>query len=130
MKRGSALLLTIYIISTLSFLTVFLVRIVYNNNYSSQAFVQKEQAFFMAEAGLEYGKVKLAGNPNWYTDLPYYKANDKSWLINKAVGEKVALEKGWAKVVKEKDTGQLYSIGFFKKAVSVVKIKGLIWEEL
>lgn len=129
MKRGSALLLVIFIFSIFLVLTALLVKIVYNNYASASAALTREQAFCLAEAGLEKGKVELAHNPNWYTDLPYYLADNTQWLINYATGQKTTLGQGSFKVVKEKGKNRLYSIGFKGKGVVVLK-QALEWQEL
>ena len=111
-------------------LGVILTKIVYNTYASAHALVEREQAFWLAEAGLEKGKVELKHNPAWYTDLPHYPEDDVSWLKAGAVGQKERLGEGWFKVVREKDKDRFYSVGIKGKAVVVLKLKNSIWEEI
>jgi len=69
-RRGSALLPVIVIVSVLISLAVILTRRVYNSYMTEALIGQRERAFWLAEAGLEAGKARLAANPDWYTDLP------------------------------------------------------------
>lgn len=136
-KQGSALFLVIFIISVFMILGAISAKIVYNYYASANAVLNREQAFHLAEAGLEKGKVELVHNPNWYTDLPYYLEDNTGWLINYAHGEETALGEGSFKIVKERDKNRLYSIGLKGKGVVVLKLKfstppfkALEWKEL
>jgi hypothetical protein len=137
MRKGSALLLAILIFAVFLILTALFVKIVYNSNAIANAALVREQAFCLAEAGIEMGKVELARNPNWYTDLPYYVADNVEWLMSHAVGSQTTLEDGLFKIIREKDKNRLYSIGNKGKAIVVLKLtfsnppfKGLEWKEL
>lgn len=118
-------------------LAVFLSKIVYNSCATTAFLLRREQAFWLAEAGLEAGKVNLNHNPGWYTDLPHYPENDNRWLREGAVGERQSLGGGWFKVVREKDKNLLYAVGGRGRAAVVLKIefaappfKTLNWQEL
>ena len=137
MKKGFSLILVIIIIAAFSVMAALFAKIVYNYYGSAHALLQREQAFYLAEAGLEKGKVELAHNPNWYTDLPYYPADNVTWLKNYAVGQTINLGDGFFKVVREKDKDRLYAIGQKGKGLVVLKItfsnpplKTLSWVEL
>jgi len=130
MKKGSALLIIVIIIGLLAALSSLFLRIVYNNYATANAVLQRTQAFYLAEAGLEKAKVELAQNPNWYTDLPYYQKDNVAWLINQAVGQKINLGNGSFKVIQEKNKDRLYSIGFRGKGIVVLKIENTKWEEI
>jgi len=135
-KRGSALLLAIMMVSVLLTLAVILSKIVYNGYATSVYLLRREQAFWLAEAGLEAGKVELNRNPGWYTDLPRYPENDTRWIKLEAIGLRQNLGEGSYKLVREKDRDRFYAAGFKGKAVVVLKIKFaqpfkiLSWEEL
>ena len=136
-KQGSALLLVIFILATFMVLGVLTAKIVYNYYASANAILQREQAFQLAEAGLEKGKVELVHNPNWFTDLPYYLEDNVSWLVGYAVGQETQLGQGSFKIVREKNKNRLYSIGFKGKGMVVLKLKfsnfpfqNLEWREL
>lgn len=137
MRKGSALLLIIILFAIFTVLAVLFVKIVYNYYASTNAVLQREQAFYLAEAGLERGKVELVHNPNWYTDLPYYLKDNVPWLINYAIGQETKFGEGSFKIVREMGKDRLYSIGFKGKGVVVLKLKfsnppfkGLEWKEL
>lgn len=136
-RPGSALLLTIFVFALFSILGALLIKIVYNNSASANALLQRSQAFYLAEAGLEKGKVELAHNPNWYTDLPYYLKDNVEWLINYAAGQETNLGGGRFKVIRERGSDALFSVGFMGRGVVVLKLrfsalpfKKLKWLEL
>ena len=136
-KQGSALLLVIFILATFMVLGVLAAKIVYNYYASANAILQREQAFQLAEAGLEKGKVELVHNPNWFTDLPYYLQDNVSWLVGYAVGQETQFGQGSFKIVREKNKNRLYSIGFKGKGMVILKLKfsnfpfqNLEWKEL
>ncbi|NQT29797.1 MAG: hypothetical protein HQ596_04425 [Candidatus Saganbacteria bacterium] len=131
MKKGAALILVILIFASFLILGALFSKIVYNLRSSAHAALVREQAFYLAEAGIEKGKVELAHNPNWYTDPPYYLEDNLSWLLNQAVGQEVALGEGKFKIVKESGKDRLYSIGQKGRGIMVIKIKlggGSTWE--
>lgn len=136
-KRGSALLLAIVIAAMFMALAVILTKIVYNGYATVELIKQREKAFWLAEAGLEAGKVRLSHNPGWYTDLPHYPADDDNWLKRSAIGEPGALPAGSFLTVREKDMSRLYSIGtcgqarvILKVEFSVPPVKTLRWIEI
>lgn len=137
MKKGSSLLIIIIIISTFLVLAALLTKIVYNNYSAVGAAVTRTQAFYLAEAGIEKGKVEIAHNSNWYTDLPYYLVDNDQWLIRYAVGQQDNLGDGSYKIVREKGKNRLYSVGYKGKGIVVLKIsfstapfKVIEWSEL
>jgi len=123
MRKGSALLLIIFLFATFTFLAALFVKIVYNCNASANAARIREQAFCLAEAGLEKGKVELVHNPNWYTDLPYSLEENIEWLVNYAVGQETNFGEGFFKIIREKGKDKLYSVGFNGKGLVVLKLK-------
>lgn len=136
-RKGSALLLVIFMISTFVFLGAINARIVYNYYASANAMLRREQAFHLAEAGLEKGKVELVHNPNWYTDLPHHPEDDAEWLAAKAVGQETPLGDGSFKVVREKGEMRLYALGSEGRGRVILKItfthapfRTLEWKEL
>lgn len=136
-RKGSALLLVIFLSGLFLVLGAILLKMVYNGRVADGGFYSREQAFWLAEAGLEKGKAELSVNPSWYTDLPHYPEDDRKWLKDGAVGQKAKLGEGSFKLVREKGENRLYALGFRSKAVVVLKIKitplplkVLGWEEL
>ncbi|MBI5399615.1 hypothetical protein HZB07_03250 [Candidatus Saganbacteria bacterium] len=122
MKKGAALLIAILLTGLFLMLAVFSSRIVYNAYNSVNAAWQREQAYWLAEAGLEKGKQELGRNLNWYTDLPYYLVDNVAWLVRFSVGEETDLGEGAFKIVKEKGRDCLYAIGSRGKALVVLKL--------
>ena len=136
MRKGSALLLAILIIAVFLMLTALFVKILHNSHAIANSALVREQAFCLAEAGIEMWKVELSRNPNWYTDMPYYVVENVDWLMNHAVGSQTTLEDGLFKIVREKGKNTLYSIGNKGKGTVVLKLtfsnppfKGLEWKE-
>lgn len=136
-RHGSALLLVIFILATFLFLGAINAKIVYNYYASANAVLQREQAFHLAEAGMEKGKVELVHNPSWYTDLPYYLEDNVEWLTTYAVGQETNLGDGSFKVVREKGKNRLYSIGSKGRGIVILKLEfsnppfeSLEWKEL
>lgn len=128
-RGGSILLLSTLFSAILFFLAVVLFKIVYNSYVTVNCMVEREKAFWLAEAGIERAKVVLKKNPNWYTDLPHLPEDDVDWLKKKAVGERTNFGGGGVKIVKEREKGRVYALGFNGKAVVVIK-KDKKWEEL
>ena len=137
MKKGSALIFVIIVFGFFFFSAVFISKIVYNSCSAANALLEREQAFSLAEAGIEKGKTKLAQNPNWYTDLPYYQEDNPDWIMEQAAGEQFSLGEGSFKLVREKDKNRLYSFGRKGKGRVVIKLSfspppfgSLGWKEL
>ena len=132
MKRGSALLLMVMISAVFMVLAVFLLKIVYNCHSSAAGFVVREKAFWLAEAGLEDGRMRLTKNPNWYTDLPHYPENDVRWLSGVALGEQASLGEGTYKIVREKDKSKFYVVGRSGAGMVLLSYDCLahVWKEI
>lgn len=137
MKKGTALLLVIFIITAFLFMAALFAKIVYNGYASANATLVREQAFSLAEAGLEKGKVELTHNPNWFTDFPYHRVDDAEWLTTFAAGSRGSLGEGYYKIVRERGKNRLYAIGYKGKGVVILKatfttppFKTLRWKEL
>ena len=136
-KNGSASILVIFIFAIFAILGASLTKMVYNSYVTVNNPLQHTQAFYLAEAGIEKGKVELVHNPNWYTDLPFSLIDSAEWLINQAVGQRINFGEGELKIVREKDKDRLYSVGYQGRGVVVLKLefshppfKSLEWEEL
>jgi hypothetical protein len=136
-KKGFSMLLLIFMVALFMIITSLFVKVVYNTYSSIKAAETRETAFWLAEAGLEKGKAALAGNINWYTDLPHTPEDNAGWLLNNAVGETGPLGRGTYKVVREENRNRLYSIGRKGKGAVILKLsfsapplKFTTWEEL
>ena len=137
-KRGGfSLVLLIIFMFALGMTAALLLKMVYNGWVVACLNLQKEQAFYLAEAGLEMGKKELAGNSHWYTDLPHPGEEDTTWLIHSAVGEEYHFGEGSYKLVRESGKNCFYSVGKKNKAITVLKLsfstsplKWLEWKAL
>lgn len=126
-RQGSAIIMVLIIASVLMTLAVILTRIVYNSYVTEALIGQRERAFWLAEAGLEAGKARLAGNPGWYTDLPHAPT----------VGECGILPSGTFQMIRVKDQNVLSCVGSSGKAKVVLQItfgtapvRSLAWTEI
>lgn len=136
-RKGIALVLAILLLATSGLTAALLLKIVYNSWVVSSLGLQKEQAFYLAEAGLEVGKNRLAQDPDWYTDLPHSVEEDTNWLIQSAIGEGCLFGEGTYKLVRENGKDHFYCVGKKGKAISVLKLsfstsplKWLSWKEI
>ena len=120
-RPGAALLVAILVAGALLLLAVFLGKMVYNNHVAALLFYRREQASFLAEAGLASAGAELAKNPAWSTDLPHFPADDHKWLKDLAVGYSQTLGDGSFKVVREKDVKVVYAVGRSSRAVVILK---------
>lgn len=122
MKKGFALISTLVIITTTLVLGTLLARLAFNYQQSFKALYCQEQAFFVAEAGLEKAKVEVNNNLNWFTDLPHTPIDDINWLVNDANGQLAKLNLGKFKLVREQGQARIYSVGFVKQSIVVLKL--------
>lgn len=120
-RSGSALLAVIVVSAVLLILAVFLLKIVYNGHATVSLLLKREQAFWLARAGLEAAKVKLAHDPDWYTDLPHFPEDDEKWIRQEAIGQRGNLGDGWYKIVRERGKANFYSMGVRGEAVYFLK---------
>jgi hypothetical protein len=120
-RAGTALLVATLVAGALLLLAVFLGKMVYNNHVAAVLFYRREQAEWLAEAGLASAQVELAKSPAWYTDQPHWPADDHDWLREGAVGFTQVLGEGSFKVVREKEAKVLYAVGRSGRAVVVIK---------
>jgi Na+-transporting NADH:ubiquinone oxidoreductase subunit NqrF len=127
--KGFALLQMIVFMSAVIVVSSFLASILVAGNDIAGSEQARMRAFYAAEAGIVWAKVKISTDPNWYTDVPHSPANDKDWLISAAMGSKGAFSSSGYKVIREEGSGMVYSIGFSgssldkARAISVIKIK-------
>jgi len=122
-SRGQALVIVLVVITALLTAGIIFVRIVLSERSMEELFIQKEKAFYLAEAGLEEGKSMIVLNPNWFTDVPHSPADDTTWLIDIAKGSIKEFGGGSYKIVKENGKNTIYSIGYFKGGRAIVRVK-------
>lgn len=67
-RSGTILLVVNMITAALLVLAVILFKIVYNNLATVDNLLQREKAFWLAEAGLVMGRVEIRRNPGWYAE--------------------------------------------------------------
>ena len=69
-SKGSALLLVILIFAIFTVLSALFAKIVYNYHVTASAVLEREQAFYLAEAGIERAIALLPNtdvNGTWFT---------------------------------------------------------------
>jgi len=129
-SKGQALVIVLVVITALLAAGIIFVRIVLSERGMEELYIQKEKAFYLAEAGLEDGKSIIAANPNWFTDNPHSPADDADWLIDVAKGSIKQFggavpdgRQGSYKTVRESGKNTIYSVGYFKGGRAVVRVK-------
>ena len=122
-SRGQALVIVLVVISALLAAGIIFVKIVLSERSMEELYIQKEKAFYLAEAGLEDGKSIIAVNQNWFTDAPHSPTDDASWLIDVAKGSIKQFGGGQYKIIRESGKNIVYSVGYFKSGRSVLRIK-------
>lgn len=122
-SKGQALIITLLIISVLLAGGAIFVKIVFSDVSMANLYIQKEKAFYLAEAGLEDGKSMVASNPNWFTDSPHTPADDTGWLIDVAKGAVEQFGGGSYKIIRESGKNVIYSVGYYGSGRSVLRIK-------
>jgi hypothetical protein len=136
-RRGVALIFALIITSLVMSLAVIMAKMVYNNYGTAVNLQRREEAFWLAEAGLAAGRSRVKQNPDWFTDLPHYPEDDSRWLKEGALGVVESLGDGEYKIVREKEQGRLYSVGRKGEARVVLKLefetfpfRALNWAEI
>ncbi len=122
-SKGQTLMITLLIISALLAGGAIFVKIVFSDVSMTNLYIQKEKAFYLAEAGLEDGKSMIASNPNWFTDNPHTPADDPGWLIDGAKGAINRFGTGSYKIVRESGKNIIYSVGYSGSGRSVLRVK-------
>jgi hypothetical protein len=122
-SKGQALVIVLVVITALLAAGIIFVRIVISERNMEELYIQKEKAFYLAEAGLEDGRSIIAANPNWFTDNPHSPADDTDWLIEKSKGSIKQFGGGSYKIVRESGKNTIYSVGYLKGGRAVVRVK-------
>ena len=136
MRKGFVLITVVVLVALFLAMSLMLSRMIYANYSFSNAQVKSLQALCLSEAGVERAKTEIVKNPAWYTDLTSGPIN-KKWLIYHALGKIVDYGEGQFKIVRLKGKSDLYSVGYFSRARSIIKItfqaepyRTLSWEQL
>ena len=122
-SSGQALIIVLLVIAALLASGAIFLKIVFSERSMVSLYIEKEKAFYLAEAGLEDGRSFVAADPNWFTDNPHLPADDPDWLMNKAVGSVRQFGGGSFKIVRESGDNVIYSAGYFRGGRSAVRIK-------
>ncbi|MBU0573765.1 MAG: hypothetical protein ABIJ26_02445 [Candidatus Margulisiibacteriota bacterium] len=120
-SRGTGLFLVILLISVVLVISGVTVRMIFSGQKQAALALEETQAFYLAEAAIELGKVKLAATAGWFTDIEH--PENKEWLISEAAGFVGEMGKGKYKVVRIKDKNILYGIGFLNNSRCVLKVE-------
>jgi Tfp pilus assembly protein PilX len=122
-SSGAVLLSVLIIASIFLFVGMVFCGYIINERRMVNLFIEKEKAFYLAEAGIEDAKSILVQSPNWFTDAPHLVADDAKWLMDKATGEIRLINGGSYKMVRESNKNIIYSVGTFKHGKSVLRVK-------
>jgi hypothetical protein len=122
-SKGQALVIVLLIISALMVAGAIFVRIVFSERSMVNLYVQKEKAYYLAEAGLEDGKATIAANPNWFTDNPHTPDDDSNWLMDGAKGAVSQFGGGSYKIVRESGKNIIYAVGYSGSGRSILRVK-------
>ncbi len=122
-SKGQALIIVLLVIVALLASGAIFLKIVFSERSTVSLYIEKEKAFYLAEAGIEDGRSVIAANPNWFTDNLHHPADDADWLMNSAVGSIRQFGGGSYKIVRESGDNIIYSVGYYKGGRSVVRIK-------
>ena len=110
-RKGNALLSVLLCMSFLLIMGTGLARIFILFIKMPHEKLKAVKVFYLAEAGIEMSKSRIAANDFYFTDLPHAEY-DKQWLLAAASGETFLLGEGGFKIVKEQNKFFVYSIGF------------------
>jgi len=122
-SKGQALVIVLLMISALMAAGAIFVKIVFSERSMVNLYVQKEKAYYLAEAGIEDGKATIAANLNWFTDNPHSPADDSAWVMNSAKGAVSQFGSGRYKIVRESGKNVIYSVGYSGSGISVLRVK-------
>jgi Tfp pilus assembly protein PilX len=122
-SKAQILLISMVLLSALLGAAILLARSALSERIMADLYLQREKAFYIAEAGIEDAKVTISKQSNWFTDNPHFPEDDINWILNTAKGEIRALGNGQYKMVREGGKNIVYSVGMNKKAKVILKAK-------
>jgi hypothetical protein len=122
-SKGQALIIVLLMISALMVAGAIFIRIVFSERSMVNLYIQKENALYLAEAGLEDGKAMIVANPNWFTDNPHSPADDSGWLMESAKGAVSHFGGGSYKIVRESGKNIIYSVGYSGSGRSILRVQ-------
>lgn len=85
-NRGFALIFNLFLITLLLILGVAVSRMIYSSASALFHSRDRMRAFYLAEAGVEYGKAKLAANPSFVTPPLRLDLGEGYFIIEKRPG--------------------------------------------
>jgi hypothetical protein len=122
-SKGHALIIVLLVISALLASGALFLKLVFSERSMVNLYIEKEKAFYLAEAGIEEGKTIIAANPNWFTDSPHSPDDDVNWLMERAIGSIKQFGGGRYKIIRESGKNMLCSVGYYRGGRSVLRIK-------
>lgn len=122
-SKGQTLIIVLVMMSALLAAGTILLKAVFSERIMTELYIQKEKAFYIAEAGLEDAKSIITNNPNWFTDNPHSPADDAGWIIDGAKGSVKQFGGGSYKIVRESGKNIIYSVGSFRNGKAVLRVK-------
>jgi hypothetical protein len=125
-NKGQILIIVMLIMSALLMAGVLMTRAILSEQFMINMFINKQKAYYLAEAGIEDAKVLILNNPNWFTDNPHTPDDDSDWIIYLSTGCIKKLGSGSYKIVRESGKNAVYSVGFIGKNMEQAKARSLI----
>jgi Tfp pilus assembly protein PilX len=122
-SRGAALISIMIIAAIFLMIGAAFSGYVLNERHMVELFIQNENSFYMAEAGIEEAKSIIAENPYWFTDAAHTPNDDAKWLLGGAKGVVHQLDSGSYKIVRESGKKTIYSVGYIKEGRTILRVK-------
>lgn len=109
MKKGYVLIAAIIVINLLLAVSLAIAKLAYNDLAATTYYYERLRAFYLAEAGLNFGKYQLPDTT-----------------------KTISFEAGSVNIIREKSKNKLYSYGKHKKALVILQydLYTKKWEEI
>ena len=111
-KRKSFILFYVVFFASIALiLASFVAAMVSSRSSAAKDEYLRQKSEWASEAGIEWAKAKLAGDPAWYTDPSGPSSDDVKWLAS-AAGYRLKISGASFKVVREEGGNVIYSVGY------------------
>lgn len=95
-NRGFTLIFSIFIITVFIVIMTVAATIVFNSASAISGQKDYQAAYYLAEAGIEYGKAQLNNNPGWCTPGITLKVKEGSFEVKKEAGKEILYSNGYS----------------------------------
>ena len=110
-RRSFILFYAVFFASISLILASFLTAMVSSRTSVAKDEYLRQKSEWASEAGIEWAKAKLAGNPAWFTDPLGPSPEDLKWLAS-AAGYRLKISGASFKVVRKEGSNVIYSVGY------------------